>query len=210
VSESTQHLIVDFGGVISRPQPADILQRLARLAGTPLSGFSERYWQHRDAFDRGLPAAEYWRHVAGRELNGGEVEQLSRVDIESWIRPNPATIAVLTAARDAGAHLTLLSNAPHPQADMLTADPTMQSLFDHLIFSARIGISKPDPRIYALVLAQLPATANLLFIDDRAENVIAARRAGIPGVIFHSAGQLDDKIARHRRACDPAFDALNS
>jgi putative hydrolase of the HAD superfamily len=210
VSESTQHLIVDFGGVISRPQPADILQHLARLAGTSLSDFSERYWQHRDAFDRGLSAAEYWKHVAGHELSVRAVEQLSRVDIESWIRPNPATIAVLTAARARGAHLTLLSNAPHLQADMLTADPTMQSLFDHLIFSARIGISKPDPRIYALVLAQLPATANLLFIDDRAENVIAARRAGIPGVIFHSAEQLDGEIARLRQASAPAFDTLNS
>jgi putative hydrolase of the HAD superfamily len=210
VSESTQHLIVDFGGVISRPQPADILQRLARLADTPLSDFSERYWQYRDAFDRGLSAAEYWKSVAGHELNVRAVEQLSRVDIESWIRPNPATIAVLTAARAAGAHLTLLSNAPHLQADALTADPTMQSLFDQLIFSARIGVSKPDPRIYALALGHLPATANLLFIDDRPENVIAARRAGIPGVIFHSAELLDDEIARHRRASDPAFDSLNS
>jgi putative hydrolase of the HAD superfamily len=209
VSESTQHLIVDFGGVISRPQPADILQRLAWLAGTPLSDFSERYWQHRDAYDRGLSAADYWAHVAGRELSVQEVEQLSRVDIESWIRPNPGTVAVLAAARAAGAHLTLLSNAPHPQADALTADPTMQSLFDQLIFSARVGVAKPDARIYTLALGQLPATANLLFIDDRPENVIGARRAGIPGVIFRSAEQLDDEIARHRHVCDPAFNPLN-
>jgi putative hydrolase of the HAD superfamily len=207
--EARRHLLVDFGGVISKPQPAGALQQLALLSGATQSDFIERYWEHRDAFDRGLSAAEYWERVVGRAVGAGEVEQLSRADVESWTHLNPATITVLAASRAAGDQLTLLSNAPHTQADVLTVDPTMQVLFDRMIFSARIGLSKPDLRIYSFALSQIPATAKPLFIDDRRENVIAARRAGIPGIVFHSAEQLDDELARQRRVAEPDYRSGN-
>ena len=51
--------------------------------------------------------------------------------------------------------------------------------FDRLYVSGRMGVIKPDPRIYQMVEEDcgLPP-ASLLFTDDRADNITAAARRG--------------------------------
>ncbi|GAA0912105.1 HAD-IA family hydrolase [Nonomuraea longicatena] len=62
---------------------------------------------------------------------------------------------------------------------------------DAVVSSAKVGVAKPDPRIYILA-AELAGVApeRCLFIDDRLENVEAARRLGMTGVHFRSAEDL--------------------
>ncbi|MBM3613985.1 MAG: HAD family phosphatase [Alphaproteobacteria bacterium] len=59
-----------------------------------------------------------------------------------------------------------------PKMDFLTD-------FDRLYVSGRMGVIKPDPRIYEIVEDDcgLPP-ASLLFTDDRADNITAAARRG--------------------------------
>jgi 2-haloacid dehalogenase len=59
-----------------------------------------------------------------------------------------------------------------PKMDFLTD-------FDRLYVSGRMGVIKPDPRIYEMVEEDcgLPP-ASLLFTDDRADNITAAARRG--------------------------------
>jgi len=59
-----------------------------------------------------------------------------------------------------------------PKMDFLTD-------FDRLYVSGRMGVIKPDPRIYQMVEDDcgLPP-ASLLFTDDRADNITAAARRG--------------------------------
>ncbi|MEU4327659.1 HAD family hydrolase [Nonomuraea dietziae] len=62
---------------------------------------------------------------------------------------------------------------------------------DAVVSSARVGLAKPDPRIYELA-AQVAGVApsRCLFVDDRLENVEAARALGMIGVHFTEAGDL--------------------
>ncbi len=46
-------------------------------------------------------------------------------------------------------------------------------------------------------------------VDDLGGYVIAARRSGIPGIVFHSAEQLDDELARQRRVSEPDYHSGN-
>lgn len=63
--------------------------------------------------------------------------------------------------------------------------------FDGLLISGDEGIIKPDPAIYELLLDRFDLTARrTVFIDDRVENIEAARAAGLVGVHFRSAAQL--------------------
>lgn len=63
--------------------------------------------------------------------------------------------------------------------------------FDGLVISGQIGIAKPDPRIFSHLLDTHRLEAQeLLFVDDRAKNVEAARAAGIEGVLFESSAGL--------------------
>ena len=59
-----------------------------------------------------------------------------------------------------------------PKMDFLTD-------FDRLYVSGRMGVIKPDPRIYEMLEADcgLPPES-LLFTDDRADNITAAARRG--------------------------------
>jgi epoxide hydrolase-like predicted phosphatase len=51
------------------------------------------------------------------------------------------------------------------------------SIFDEFIVSAKIGIKKPDPRIYLFVCKKLKVKPkNCLFLDDRKENIVAAKK----------------------------------
>ena len=51
--------------------------------------------------------------------------------------------------------------------------------FDRQYVSGRMGVIKPDPRIYAMVEADCGiAPQGLLFVDDKAENIAAAGERG--------------------------------
>jgi 2-haloacid dehalogenase len=60
--------------------------------------------------------------------------------------------------------------------------------FDRSYVSGRMGVTKPDPQIYAMVEADCGvAPAGLLFVDDRAENIAAAMARGWQGHQFDGA-----------------------
>jgi putative hydrolase of the HAD superfamily len=87
-----------------------------------------------------------------------------------------------------------------PLVRLTTAMDTLEEHLDRLgltyfadavVSSARVGLAKPDPRIYELA-AQVAGVApsRCLFVDDRLENVEAARALGMIGIHFTEAGDL--------------------
>jgi HAD superfamily hydrolase (TIGR01509 family) len=61
----------------------------------------------------------------------------------------------------------------------------IENLFDEIIFSAEYKMSKPDPKIYhlALSLGKIKAS-EAIFIDDKQENIDAAKKIGIKSFLF--------------------------
>ena len=58
--------------------------------------------------------------------------------------------------------------------------PDMSSYFDHAYYSHEIGLRKPEPEIYQLILNDRSLNpAKTLFIDDKIENTNAAAALGI-------------------------------
>lgn len=86
----------------------------------------------------------------------------------------------------AGYQTALLSNAWSGARASHTALGWDRLLkFDVQIFSAEVGLMKPDPRIYARCLEQLGARAEAaLFIDDTLVNVEAARKLGMEAIHY--------------------------
>jgi len=59
-----------------------------------------------------------------------------------------------------------------------------------VVDSAFVGVRKPDPAIYGIVLERLGlAAGECAFVDDIAINVRAAAELGFAGVRFESTGQ---------------------
>lgn len=58
--------------------------------------------------------------------------------------------------------------------------------FELVIMSNEVGLRKPDPEIYELAMEILNASpAQILYVDDLAENVEAARQLGMSAILHH-------------------------
>ncbi len=188
-------LLVDYGEVISRRQPQESVAAMARTAGLSLPVFVERYWEYRPDYDRGGSARAFWSAVRGSEVTDDRLlEELVRRDVMSWSHLNPETLDVLRQVKQQGASLSLLSNAPHELATAISDQPAFE-IFDQLFFSARLGVAKPDPAAFSAALEKLSRPAgDVLFVDDRPENVEAAATAGLRALRFTSAVQLRSEL----------------
>lgn len=186
-------LICDYGEVISLPQPPADLAAIEDAAGVRGDGqhIWEAYWQHRRSYDRAdLTAAEYWEAVTGRLFEPEALEHLTRMDVASWLHPNPNSISAVAELRDRGVQLALFSNAPVELADELQAAPWLGS-FSEKFFSSKLGEVKPDRAAYEAVLDSLGARSQeVVFVDDRPANVAGAQAVGIRAFLFEGPSQL--------------------
>lgn len=186
-------LICDYGEVISLPQPSADLAAIEGAAGFRGDGhrFWDAYWQHRRSYDRAdLTASEYWEAVTGRPFEPEALEHLTRIDVASWLHPNPDSISAVTELNDRGIRLALFSNAPIELADELQAAPWLGS-FSEKFFSSKLREVKPDRASYQAVLDSLGAPPqDVVFVDDRPANVAGAQAVGIRAFVFEGPSQL--------------------
>jgi putative hydrolase of the HAD superfamily len=94
-------------------------------------------------------------------------------------QPRPAMVSAIRRIRGAGLRAGALTNNwdsddQKQKMDLLRAE------FDVFIESVRVGLRKPDPRIYQLACERLEVTpAESVFLDDMGVNLKAARALGI-------------------------------
>ncbi len=69
--------------------------------------------------------------------------------------------------------------------------PQVESRFDALLFSCKLGVTKPNPLIFTRALDLMGSTPDeAVFIDDKAENVAAAQELGMTAIQFGRAARL--------------------
>ena len=116
-----------------------------------------------------------------QDLGGAFVTVPSRVD--------PTVVDLLRQARER-CTLVLVTNAT-TWLDEDLAQLGVADLADHVVNSSRVGIAKPDPRIYRIAAERAAAPAErCLFVDDRQENIDAARSCGMSGLLFREPADL--------------------
>ena len=72
-----------------------------------------------------------------------------------------------------------------------------EDLVDEIIYSHEAGITKPDPRVYALICARLGVrTQETVFLDDADLCVDGAREAGIHAVHYQDNAQAIEEIEK--------------
>lgn len=84
----------------------------------------------------------------------------------------------------------VISNAMGGTRRFIEVECGLVGLFDHLTFSAEVGVMKPDARIFHHALAGLGVQAEeAVFVDDFAHNVEAASILGMHAVHFQNPAQ---------------------
>ncbi|MCK2218904.1 HAD family phosphatase [Actinomadura sp. ATCC 31491] len=184
-------IVFDYGGVLSLPQPESDAREMARAADAEFEAFISGYWRHRLDYDQAvLTPHAYWSAVLGRPVTHSEVARLVAMDVASWAHPNEDTVALLGELLAGGRDVALLSNASVCVGDGLDELPWIAAI-GRRFYSGRMGLVKPEREIYVEVARELGvAPSEIVFIDDRPENVEGAERAGLTGVHFTDAAAL--------------------
>lgn len=142
--------------------------------------------------------AQEWVRSIAEGLTGLVPEatawELGTALLESPFSADEAVVALLRRARTR-VPLVLVSNATLRLEDDL-AVLGLADLADHVVNSARVGLAKPDPRIFRLAASLVGARPDrCLFVDDTGENVDVAAALGMQTVHFRRAADLEEALA---------------
>lgn len=187
-------VVFDYGEVISlAPTEAD-REAILALAGTPAEPFWRAYFAHRDGLDQGTAGVRaYWLAIAaelGVSWSDARIHELWAADFRSWLSVNPGTIEVLADLKAGGTRLALLSNAGADFGSYFRHGP-LSDWFEAFYVSGELKLLKPEADIYRHVLDDLGITAHeMVFTDNRADNVAGAEALGITGHVFTDPASL--------------------
>jgi len=184
----------DYGGTLDGPG-SHWLDRFLRLYAE--AGLPEPVERIRDAFGYATRCGYADTRVAAMDLQGliefhvaRQLERLGVHDpalaegvVERFVASSRAALTEARALLDRLRHrvaLGVISNF-YGNVDRLLAEAGIAPWLATIVDSTRVGVSKPDPAIFALALDQLGcAAAEVLYVGDSFEkDVVGAHAAGL-------------------------------
>ena len=176
-----KNVVFDLGRVVFAQDPAkstaEFKQFFSYVSLTPMPQFWTDYDMGVLSFDQ---VAEELAAYRGVEPEFAREMITIAIGKQETIRPTEKLIDKLKAA---GYKLYVLSNMSREFIDFLRKQRVYEN-FDGDVVSCEVGIVKPMPEIYDLLLKRFDLDpAETIFIDDRKENVDAAAAKGI--ATFH-------------------------
>ncbi len=203
MSSELQAVIWDFGGVLTS-SPFEAFSRYEEEKGLPKD------------FVRSVNARNIhenaWAKLERSEVTGEEFDQLFRAEsrdlghevpgkdilglLSGDIRP--AVVEALKLCKSKVKVGCITNNAPVGKGAGMSTDETkaakvseILSVFDHVIESSKIGMRKPDPRIYELMCETLEVDpARCIYLDDLGINLKPARAMGMHTIKVLNEAQL--------------------
>ncbi|WP_375272010.1 HAD-IA family hydrolase [Sphingomonas sp.] len=203
-------VIFDFGGVITS-SPFEAFARMERERGLPenlirrinatdpdTNAWARFERAEIDAAGFDAAFAEEAR-VLGHELRGEDVLALLAGDIRprmvhalDWLKQNGYYVGCITNNVPAGEGAGMSRTA---EKAALVAQ--VLERFDHVIESSKVGLRKPDPKIYRMMLDMAgKAPEQCIYLDDLGINCKPAAALGMTAIKVAGEGQALDDLAR--------------
>jgi len=192
-------VIWDFGGVLTT-SPFEAFARFERERGFPMdiirrtnaANHLENAWAK---FERAEVDVETFDQLfadesraLGAEVRGKEVLPLLQGDL----RPEmvEALKRIKASCKTGCITNNLPANAIGSTSGRSLYVAEVMMLFDHIIESAKIGLRKPDPRIYRMMIEALQVDPKkCVYLDDLGVNLKPAREMGMTTIKVASAPQ---------------------
>lgn len=137
--------------------------------------------------DLGIKPEEEVIENMRRKLPGYEKETKLFFDhLEDIVESYPYAKGWIAALKERGYQVYLLSNYPKSLFTLHTKTKfTFLEPLDGKVVSGFVKMAKPDEKIYQLLLETYGLKPKeCVFIDDRAENIAAAKAVGMEGIVF--------------------------
>ncbi|WP_226344793.1 HAD family hydrolase [Agilicoccus flavus] len=175
---SVHTVLFDADGLLQHPA-AGWAERLSGFDDGDPEGFLVALWEaERPALEgRETLRDSVTRLLASRGLDEGRADEVCalwdniEVDQEAW--------QLVRDVADAGVACHLATNQQSYRRDLMI-DLGYGDLVEHAFYSCDLGHAKPDPEYFRAILARLDAGPDgVVFVDDRVDNVEAARSVGL-------------------------------
>jgi len=189
----------DLGGVLVDWNPRHLFRRLLpddRSVETFLGEVGFYAWNGR--LDRGMPMREAVAELcAAHPERAWLIEAFAANWLETIAGPIAGMPALVGQLRSRGVPCYVCTNSAAETFRAARAAYPFLDQLDGAVVSGELGCAKPEGAFYAAVLdcVGLPAP-EILFVDDRPENVVGARRAGLAAVHFTDVEALRAELTR--------------
>jgi len=193
-----QAVIFDFGGVIT-DSPFEAFAKLEEQRGLPkdfirrinATNPHENAWARFERSELDLAGFDeafgVEAHAAGHELRGADVLACLRGAIR------PAMVKALEHIRaraKAGCITNNVKDENKASSWRSSEVERVMGLFHHVIESSKVGLRKPDPRIYAMMTEALKVDPkSCVYLDDLGINLKPAREMGMTTIKVISGEQ---------------------
>ena len=196
-------LVLDIDGVVSLAQPggpqpwnADLQRDWGFGSDELVRDFFRKDWLEvvRGRLDLYVALHEYFE---GRGL-ADRLEEF----VAYWFEKDAAIDRELLAMTDAwrqrtGGRVFAATNQEHHRAAYLRDQQGLGAHFDEIIYSAALGVCKPDRVFFTTAQARMGVSVaqSILFVDDSTANVDGARMAGWRAMLDRDRDSLGRALA---------------
>lgn len=218
--DSIEALLFDFGGVFT-PSPFTVVRTAAAELGVseqvvvelcfgPYAEDGDHPWHRLERGEVRLDVAHQellaLASAAGIEIDVFQV--LGRLAAEDVDRSK--IVDRVRSLRAAGYRTALVTNNVAEFGDGWRQLLPVDELFEVVVDSCRVGLRKPDPRIFRLTLERLDGLRpeQAVFLDDFEAHVAGARQLGMHGIVVgedraEALAELDALLASSPRRGTP-------
>jgi 2-haloacid dehalogenase len=193
VAQRIRAVAFDIGGVLLDWNPRHLYRKLIADPAEMedfLGRICTQQWHL--AHDRGADIERSCEELAGRYPQHADLIMAWAYRGEEMIAGQlDDAIAVLAEVKDAGLRCYALSNMEAQTYALRRSRYPFFSLLDGSVISGVEGVTKPDRRIFEILLERYEhQPGETVFIDDTAGNVAAAGELGIRALRYSGAGRL--------------------
>ncbi|MBS0629127.1 MAG: HAD family phosphatase [Verrucomicrobia bacterium] len=188
-------VVFDFGGVVATHDPKPIIDYIEQTLGTNAA----IDFQGDKLYSALVQGEDFWHsyaHAHDKELPQGWMGGLNK-RVKQFVHLTPGIDEIISELKSRGIRVALLTNTTKLRSDFYYREGFYRP-FDPVILSWQYNVRKPDPKIYEILLERLDLPAKeCIFIDNREENVVGAKKLGIHTILFQSAPQLRRELERY-------------
>ncbi len=186
-----QAVIFDWGGILIENPSEAILAYCGLALNVAPPVLSTVLQEHEPLFQtNAITEDQFWERVcATLKVPKSFHRSLWDEALRHAYRPRHEVFELIEKLRGAGYRTALLSNTEMPAVEIYREKH--DGTFDVVVLSCLEGIRKPDRQIYHRTLERLRVMPEeALFLDDRIENIEAARQIGMNAFLCTSVTEI--------------------
>jgi epoxide hydrolase-like predicted phosphatase len=197
-STRIQAIVFDFGGVIVEANRNEVIRFIVAEFKVTEQEAKDVLVKFKSYWINGGNEKEFWENYAQEKeiiLPKDWFQQWHSTLLHS-LKEIPGIIEIIQGLKKQGFIIALLSNVRKEQAEYIRS-LGYYDLFQPALLSYEMGCEKPDPRIFQILLSELNLSPDVcLFIDDKKENVEAAKTLGIDSIQFFNVQLFKEELTQ--------------